>query len=86
MMFFTNKKNDLTVGSLLGPAMANVFLLFYEVKWLEQCPKEFKPTFYRIYIDNIFALFESAEHHTKFHNYFNTCHPNMPFYFQQEKK
>ena len=68
-----------------GPTMANVFLSFYEIKWLEQCPKEIKPIFYRRYVDDIFVLFESAEHLSKFHDYFNTCHPNMSFSFEQEK-
>ena len=35
-------KDGVFIGSPLGPTMANVFLSFYEVKWLEQCPKEFK--------------------------------------------
>ena len=50
------------MGLSLGPTVANVFLLFYELKWLEQCPGEFKPAFYRRYADDIFVLFESAEH------------------------
>ena len=58
---------------------------FYKVKWLEQCPKEFKPIFYRRYVDDIFVLFESAEHLSKFRDYFNTCHPNMSFSFDQAK-
>ena len=73
------------MGSPLGPTMENVFLSFYEIKWLEQCPKEFKPVFYRRYVDDIFVLFELAEHLSKFRNHFNTCHPNMPFSFEQEK-
>ena len=73
------------MGSPLGPTMANVFLSFYEIKWLEQCPKEFKPVFYRRYVDDIFVLFESAQNLSKFCNYFNACHPNMSFSFEQEK-
>ena len=73
------------MGSPLRPTMANVFLSFYEIKSLEQCPKEFKPVFDRRYVDDIFVLFESAEHLSKFRNYFNTCHPNMSFSFEQEK-
>ena len=73
------------MGSPLRPTMANVFLSFYEIKSLEQCPKEFKPVFDRRYVDDIFVLFESAEHLSKFRNYFNTCHPNMFFSFEQEK-
>ena len=41
------QKDGVAMGSSLGPTMANVFLPFYEIKWLEQCPKEFKPVFYR---------------------------------------
>ena len=77
------QKDGVAMGSPLGPTMANVFLSFYEIKWLEQCPKEFKPVFYRRYVDDIFVLFESAEHLSKFRNYFNTCHPNMSFSFEQ---
>ena len=72
------------MGSPLGPTMANVFLLFYEMKWLEQCPNEIRPVFYRRYVDDIFVLFESAEHLSKFHTYLNTCHPNITFSFKQE--
>ena len=73
------------MGSPLGSTMANVFLLFYEIKWLEQCPKQFKRIFYRRYVNDIFILFGSTEHLSKFGNCFNTCHPNMPFSFQQKK-
>ena len=41
------QKDGVVMGLPLGPTMANVFLSFYEIKWLEQCPKEFKPVFYR---------------------------------------
>ena len=79
------QKDGVAMGSPLGPTMANVFLSFYEMKWLEQCPNEFKPVFYRRYVDDIFVLFKSAEHLSKFRDYFNTCHQNMSFSFEQEK-
>ena len=41
------QKDGVAMGSPLGPTMVNVFLSLYEIKWLEQCPKEFKPVFYR---------------------------------------
>ena len=71
--------------SPLGSTIVNVFLSFYEIKWLEQCPKQFKPAFYRRYVDDTFVLFESAEHLSKFRNYSNTWHPNISFFFEQEK-
>ena len=78
------QKGGMTMGSPLGPTMANVFLSFYQMKWLEQCPNEFKSVFYRRYVDDIFGLFESAQHLSKFHAYLNTCHPNMSFSFEQQ--
>ena len=47
------QKDGVAMGSPLGPTMANVFLSFYEMKWLEQCPNEFKPNFYKRYVDDI---------------------------------
>ena len=52
------QKDGMAMGSHLGPIMTKVFLSFYEIKWLEQCLKEFKPVFYRRYVDNIFVLFK----------------------------
>ena len=66
------QKDGVAMRSPLGSTIVNVFLSFYEIKWLEQCPKQFKPTFYRRYVDDTFVLFESAEHLSKFRNYSNT--------------
>ena len=54
------QKDSVVMGLPLGPTMTNVFLSFYEMKWLEQCPNEFKPVFYRRYVHDIFVLFESV--------------------------
>ena len=80
------QQDSVAMGSLLEPNMANAFLSFHKIKWLEQCPKECKPVLYRRYVEYIFLLFELAEHLSKFCDYFNTCHPNMSFPFEQEKK
>ena len=45
--------------SPLGPALANIFMCSFESKWLRDCPKGFKPVFYRCYVDDIFAVFFS---------------------------
>ena len=47
------QKDGVAMGSPVRPTMANVFLSFYELKWLDQCPSEFKPVFYRRYVDDI---------------------------------
>ena len=36
-------------------------------------------------MDDILVLFKSAEHLSKFRDYFNTCHQNMSFSFEREK-
>ena len=36
-------------------------------------------------MDDLLVLFKSAEHFSKFCDYFNTCHQNMSFSFEQEK-
>ena len=54
------------MGSPLGPTLANAFLCFHEQIWLNECPDEFKPAYYRRYIDDIFVLFRSPDHLEKF--------------------
>ena len=72
------------MGSPLGLTLANAFLCFYEKKWLEQCPAGFKPV-HRRYEHDIFVLFRSRDHLIKFRDYLNKCHPNMNFFFDEEK-
>ena len=43
-------------------SLANAFLCHYKTKWLNDCPKKFKPVFYKRYLDDIFVLFERPEH------------------------
>ena len=54
--------DGVAMGSLLGPALANIFMCSFESKWLRDCPNDFKPVFYRCYIDDIFVLFSSPDH------------------------
>ena len=77
--------DGVAMGSLLGPTLANTFLCFYDRKLLEKCSVDFKPVFYRIYVNDIFDLFKSINHLGNFCNYLNTCHQNMYFSFEKEK-
>ena len=38
------------MGSPLGPNWANTFLAHYEQIWLNDCPDEFKPVYYKRYL------------------------------------
>ena len=54
--------------------------------------EEFKPVYYRRYVDNIFVLFRSHDHFIKtnllfinLQDYLNKCYLNMTFSFAEEK-
>ena len=49
--------DGVAMGSPLGLLFANIFLSHHEKTWLENCPTDFKPHFYRRYVDDSFILF-----------------------------
>ena len=73
------------MGSPLGPALANIFMCSFESKWLRDCPNDFKPVFYRRYIDDIFVLFSSPDDAGKFREYLSSKHPNIKFSIEKEE-
>ena len=72
------------MGSPLGPTLANIFMSYFEKKWLDECPNEYKPVYYRRYVDDIFALFSSKDQVEKFKNYFSSKHQNINFTHENE--
>ena len=68
----------------LGHTLANTFLCYYEKQWLNECPPEFRPNYYKRYVDDIFVLFENNDQIEKFQQYLNTKHINMSFTFEKE--
>ena len=54
--------DGVVMGSPLGPGLANAFLAHYEQIWLSDCRDEFKPVYYKRYLDGIFVLFRSSQH------------------------
>ena len=51
--------DGVAMGSPLGPDLTNAFLSHYERTWLDDCPVEFKPVFYKRYVDDVFVLLSS---------------------------
>ena len=62
MLPLTNKENVIlfdqmyysqidvvAMGFPLGPTLANIFLCYHETTWLKNCPKSFKPLYYKRY-------------------------------------
>ena len=48
----------LSMGSPLGPVLANLFMGYHEKKWLQEFDKG-KVLMYRSYVDDIFCMFGS---------------------------
>ena len=69
----------------LGPLLATIFLSFHETNGLKGCPFEFKPLYYRRYVDNSFIVFKSRDHILPFLNYLNSKHTNITFTYKVEK-
>lgn len=68
--------DGVSMGSPLGPTLANVFLANLEHKW-QDLP--FSPVVYRRYVDDIIAVFNNEQHIDVFHNFLNIQHSNLHF-------
>ena len=80
------KQTDgVAMGSPLGPSLANAFLCFHEQIWLNDCPEDFKPVYYRRYGGDIFALLRSPDHLEKVTNYLNSKDKNIKFTYEKER-
>ena len=88
--FFTFSKkfyiqvDGVAMGSPLGPILANIFLLHQEENWLNKCPIKLEPSFYRRYVDDIFALFESSQSGDSFREYMSSKHQSIKFTVEKE--
>ena len=77
------KQTDgVAMGSPLCPALANIFVGYYEEKLFSQTQKP--PTYLR-YVDDTFAIFDHEAEADEFLNKFNCLHPSLKFTFEKEK-
>ena len=60
--------DGVSMGSPLAPILANLFMGYHEKDWIEKAQVA-KPTFYKRYVDDIFAVFESELDAETFHTY-----------------
>ena len=82
---FYMQVDGVAMGSPLGPILAfTSFFSQHEENWLDKCPIEVKPSFYRRYVDDIFILFESPEFSHSFREYMSSKHQNINFTVEQE--
>ena len=71
------------MGFPLAPVLANVFMGFYESKWLNEFNlNKFK--FYLRYVDDIIAVFEKEQDSLNFLNLLNKRHSNIKFTIEKQ--
>ena len=80
---FCNQIDGVAMGSLLTPVLANIFMGFYESKWLNEYNLN-KPTFYLRYVDDILAAFDKEQDSLNFLNFLSKRHPNIKFTIEKQ--
>ena len=73
------QKDGVAMGSPLAPLLADWFVTRIENKILSDSKVLCRPTFYRRYVDDIFAVFKSMEERDEFFNVLNNMHKNLKF-------
>ena len=77
------KQTDgVAMGSPLGPALANIFVGFYEEKFFSQISE---PSTYFRYVDDTFAIFRNEKESKNFFNQLSCLYPSLKFTFEKEK-
>ena len=66
------------MGSPLAPVLANIFMGFYESKWLNEYNLN-KPKFYLKYVIDILAVFDNEQGSLDFLNFLNNRQPIVKF-------
>ena len=81
---FYDQIDAVTMGSSLGPVLANLFMGYHEANWL-QVFKDCEIILYRRYVDDIINLFNSESDADKFYEFLNKQHPNIKFIFEKQQ-
>ena len=68
------------MGSPLAPVLANIFMGFYESKWLNEYNPN-KPKFNLRYVDDILAAFDDEQDSS---NFLNKRHLNIKFTIEKQ--
>ena len=68
--------DGVAMGSPLGPALANIFVGYYESKFFNEI---LKLTVYCCYVDDTFSLFHKEIEFQNFLNCLNSLYPSLKF-------
>ena len=77
--------DGLAMGSSWGPTLADTILVYHKKNWLEPCPLEDRPYYYRRYVDDIYILFNSPEYLKRFQSYVKSRHISISFTIENEE-
>ena len=80
---FYNQIDGVAMGSPLAPVVANIFMGFYESKWLNEYNFN-KSKFYLKYVDDILATFDKEQDSLNFLYFLNKRHPNIKFTIEKQ--
>ena len=74
--------DGVAMGSPRGPALANIFIEYYEEKLFSEISK---PVVYLRYVDDTFAIFRNEKDSEEFLTRLNYLHSSLRFTFEKEK-
>ena len=74
--------DGVAMGSPLGPALANIFVGYYEEKLFSEISK---PSVYFRYVDDTFVIFQNEKESEEFLTRLNGLHSSLWFTFEKEK-
>ena len=71
------------MGSPLGPVLANMFMRYFEEKWVMN--GTVRPSFWYRYVDDTFTMFDSKDTANEFLRYLNSRHNSFKFTIEFEQ-
>ena len=75
--------DGVVMASPLAPVPSDIFMGFYESKWLSEYNLN-NPKFYLRYVDDILAAFDKEQNSLNFLNFLNKRHPNIKFTIEKQ--
>ena len=75
----------LGLGLPAASTSANIFISYHRKKFLNSCPTNFTPVFYRRYVDDTFVLFRNEQHAQLFFDHINSHHQSLKFNMEIEQ-
>ena len=77
--------DGVAMGLPLAPILANIFMGYHEKEWIRNYNYG-GLHYYKRYVNDIFAVFETKDHALSFYNYINRQHRNIKFTMETKKK